>query len=315
MLTGIMGYLASPIWFALILIGIVMAVQIHYVNVEYFSDEMSLFPHWPVFDSQRMVQLFVITMGILLVPKILGLIRAIFSPELRKPLGVIRLILGAVVELFFSVLYAPIFMLIHSKHIIDIFRGRDSGWSAQQRQYNGLPWAQLFRLHSWHTLIGIVMTLVLFYYSPPLLLWLAPTLVGLVLAVPLSALSGSQGLAKVLRFLGLLNIPEEVAEHAEMQSREKYVAHFAEIVANINIHRLLSNQQLREQHFSMVLTAPQPARGHPPINQMGAAYKIADAHDADEALEWMHNQEKLALLSHPEVFANLLTLYQKHRRN
>ena len=314
MLTGIMGYLASPIWFALILIGIVMAVQIHYVNVEYFSDEMSLFPHWPVFDSQRMVQLFVITMAILLVPKILGLVRAIFSPELRRPLGVIRLILGACVELFFSVLYAPIFMLIHSKHIIDIFRGRDSGWSAQQRQYSGLPWAQLFRLHSWHTMIGISITLVLSYYSPPLLLWLAPTLVGLVFAIPLSALSGSQGLARVLRFVGLLNIPEEVTEHAVMQKRESYVAHFAKVVADINIHRLLSEQQLREQHFSMVLTAPKAARGHPPINQMGAAYKIADAHDADEALEWMHNQEKLALLSHPEIFADLLRLHQKNLR-
>ena len=170
MLTGIMGYMASPIWFALILIGIVMAIQIHYVNVEYFSDEMSLFPHWPVFDSERMIQLFVLTMGILLVPKILGLLRAFFTPALRKPLGIIRLSLGALLEIVFSVLYAPIFMLIHSKHILDIFRGRDSGWATQTRQFKGLPWGQLFRQHFWHTIIGVVMTAVLLHYSPPLLI-------------------------------------------------------------------------------------------------------------------------------------------------
>ncbi|MDP5032983.1 MAG: glucans biosynthesis glucosyltransferase MdoH [Paraglaciecola sp.] len=308
MLTGIMGYMASPIWFALIMIGIVMAIQIHYINVEYFSDEMSLFPHWPVFDSERMVQLFVFTMGILLVPKILGITRAIFTPSLRRPLGVIRLILGACVEIIFSVLYAPIFMLIHSKHILDIFRGRDSGWSTQQRQYNGLPWAQLFGQHIWHTLIGLVMTAVLYYYSPPLLLWLAPTLVGLVFSIPLSALSGSKWLAKFLRFCGLLSIPEEVDVPEIMHKRDEYVDDFSKVTHELSFEQLLQQQPLWASHFSMTQVPPAPKRGYPPIDKISAEYKIADAQSQLEALNWMTDKEKLALLSYHDSFTSLLKL-------
>ena len=308
MLTGIMGYLASPVWFALILIGIVMAVQIHYVNVEYFSDEISLFPNWPVFDSERMVQLFVLTIGILLVPKVLGLLRAIFTTSLRKPLGIIRMLLGAVLEIFFSVLYAPIFMLIHSKHIVDIFRGRDSGWATQTRQYKGLPWGLLFRQHIWHTIIGLSMTAVLFYYSPPLLLWLSPTLVGLVLSIPLSALSGSKLLARILRFCGLLSIPEEVEVPEIMQKRDKYEEEFSATIENVSIGQLLQHNALWRKHFSMVLPPPQPTRGHPPLDKISVMHKIADADTQTEALSWMTDKEKLALLSHEELFISLRNL-------
>jgi membrane glycosyltransferase len=162
--------MASPFWFALILVGIAMAIQIHYVDVVYFTSEITLFPNWPVFDSERMVSLFIFTMIILIVPKMLGLTRAFFHSPLRKPLGIIRMSLGMLVETFFSVLYAPIFMLIHVKHILDIFRGRDSGWNTQQRQYTGTLWLALCRRHFWHTVIGLVMPAVLYLYSPMLLI-------------------------------------------------------------------------------------------------------------------------------------------------
>jgi membrane glycosyltransferase len=305
MLTGIMGYLASPIWFALILIGIVMAIQIHYVNVEYFSNEMSLFPQWPVFDSERMIQLFVLTMGILLVPKILGLLRAIFTPSLRRPLGIIRMLLGAVLEIFFSVLFAPIFMLIHSKHILDIFRGRDSGWATQTRQFKGLPWGQLFRQHFWHTVIGVAMTAVLYYYSPPLLIWLSPTLIGLLFAIPLAALSGSKLLAKFFRFFGLLSIPEEVEVPAIMQQRDEFELMFSKTTKQISVGQLLSDDLLWRNHFLMVTPPPEPQRGHPPIDKISVMHKIVDADSQTEALAWMTEKEKLALLSYEELFMSL----------
>lgn len=315
MITGIMGYLASPIWFALILIGIVMAIQIHYVNVEYFSDEVSLFPHWPIFDSERMVQLFVFTMGVLLVPKVLGLIRAFNTPSLRRPLGIIRLLLGASLEILFSVLYAPIFMLIHSKHILDIFRGRDSGWATQQRQYQGLPWLLLLRQHFWHTVTGLTITGVLFYYSPSLLFWLAPTLIGLVLSIPLSALSGSRWLASFLKYCGLLSIPEEVNIPSIMQQRDIYEGDFAKVNQDINIEQLLHCEALRQRHFSMIETPPLPQRGQPPLDKISVEYKIADAKTPNEALSWMTDKEKLTLLSNRVLFAALLTLEPAGKRS
>ncbi|WP_158972551.1 glucans biosynthesis glucosyltransferase MdoH [Paraglaciecola sp. L3A3] len=305
MLTGVMGYMASPIWFALILIGIVMAIQIHYVNIEYFSDQPSLFPQWPVFDSERMIALFIFTMGILLVPKVLGLIKAFFHPSLRQPLGIIRMTLGTLVEMFFSILYAPIFMLIHSQHIFDIFRGRDSGWATQQRQHNGTPWLQLVRQHYWHTLIGVGMSLLLYQYSPTLLIWLSPTLIGLVLSIPLSAISGSKSVAKWLKFLGILNIPEEVYAFSIISQRDRFAAQLREHLQTVSIRSLLETDRYRSSHFNLVAEAPLPTPGNPKVNSIIAEHKINDASNPQEALSWMNKQEILAMLSEPLLFNKL----------
>lgn len=315
MLNGVMGYMASPLWFALILVGIAMAIQIHYAHIEYFSDELSLLPHWPVFDSQRMVELFIMTMGILLVPKMLGLIRASLNTSLRRSLGIIRMSLGALVEIFFSVLYAPIFMLIHCKHVFDIFRGKDSGWSTQQRQYIGVPWAQVFKQHIWHTLIGVGMSVVLWFYAQTLFLWLAPTLVGLLLSIPLSALSGSRWLAKVLRKGGVLTIAEEVDEPHIMRKRDEYEQMFTQKISKIDLMSIITDNNLRQRHFSMTLSEALPERGVPPINKLSALHKIADAENAKEALSWLNNQEKLCLLNSQEVFEKMQELAKTTEHN
>ena len=70
---GIMGYLASPLWMAQLLVGIVLVLQSHYIRPEYFTKEFSLFPAWPRFDYERALQLFEVTIGVLLAPKFLGL--------------------------------------------------------------------------------------------------------------------------------------------------------------------------------------------------------------------------------------------------
>ena len=60
---GIMGYLASPLWMAQLLVGIVLVLQSHYIRPEYFTKEFSLFPAWPRFDYERALQLFELTIG------------------------------------------------------------------------------------------------------------------------------------------------------------------------------------------------------------------------------------------------------------
>ena len=308
MLTGVMAYVASPLWLALVLVGIAMAIQTHYVNIDYFSDEMSLLPTWPIFDSQKMIELFIGTMLILLVPKFLGLIKAFFNARLRKSLGIIRMTLGAIVEMLFSILYAPIFMLIHCKHVIDIFRGRDSGWSTQQRKYTGAPWAQLFAQHIYHTLIGLMLTGLLWYYSPQLLIWLSPTLIGLLLSIPLSALSGSKGFAKMLRYLGLLNIEEEVREPEIMKTRARFEPEFEQVIAALSIEVLLQDEAKASAHFSMTQALPSIQRGKPNVHKLSALQKIEDAHSINEALAWFSKDEKMTLLSDISVFNALRAL-------
>ncbi len=81
LINGIMGYLASPLWMAQLLIGIVLVLQSKFIRPEYFTAEFSLFPTWPRFDYERALQLFELTIAVLLAPKVFGMIAAGVDPR------------------------------------------------------------------------------------------------------------------------------------------------------------------------------------------------------------------------------------------
>ncbi len=150
--TGIMSYLASPLWLAQLLVGITLVLQTRYVRPEYFTREFSLFPSWPRFDAERALMLFGITMAILLAPKFFGLILALIrSDERRASGGGFRLTVSAIFEIFMSALMAPILMIIQSGAVVQIIFGRDTGWNPQRRDDGSIPFADIVRRHRWHT--------------------------------------------------------------------------------------------------------------------------------------------------------------------
>src|SRR5208337_1646639 len=84
---GIMSYLSSPLWLVMLLIGFALAVQAHLIRPEYFSHDFQLFPTWPRFNVELMMALFWFSMVVLLIPKMLGLIRALLSSRIRRGAG------------------------------------------------------------------------------------------------------------------------------------------------------------------------------------------------------------------------------------
>lgn len=223
MLMGVMNYLTSPLWLAMVLVGLVLSTQIAWQQFPQSTGTGAFPALLPEFDSGRMLGLFLVTMVLLLLPKLLGLIGALFRRELHHGPGRMRLVLGALLELLFSILHAPIVMLLHTRHLWEIVRGQDSGWSAQQRQGRGVQWRQLLRRHGLHTMVGVLITAQLLWLSSPLFYWMLPMVIGLILAVPLSALSGSRRAGRWLTRRGLLDTPEERSPPAIMVRRQKYL--------------------------------------------------------------------------------------------
>lgn len=219
MLMGVMNYLTSPLWLAMVLVGLVLSTQIAWQQ----SPSSPGVSRWPDFDSARMLGLFLATMALLLLPKMMGLIGGVLRRELYSGPGRLRLVLGGLVELLFSVLHAPIVMLLHTRHLWEIARGQDSGWSAQQRQGRGVRWRQLLAQHGVHTLVGLLITALLIWQSSPLLYWMLPMVFGLILAIPLSALSGSRRVGAWLARLGVLETPEERAPPPIMERRRAFL--------------------------------------------------------------------------------------------
>ena len=305
---GVMSYLASPLWFALLVVGLGTAGHIATVQFEYFTDELSLFPRWPLFDSERMIRLFVIAMATLFTPKILGVLRALFDGELLRKVNPLRVVLGAIVETILSALYAPIMMMMQVRQVSEILIGQDSGWTTQSRKHARLPWGMLFRRHWLQMLSGIVVSIVLLYVSPPLFLWMSPALLGLVLALPLSAASGSILLAKIARLLGCLTVPEEVSVPRVIAARDEAEARLEELLDGVTIERLLSDEIARQRHFAAVLPRPAATRGHPDVMFITARAKLGDAHTAAEALSWLSPPERLAVLGDRDLFHVLVRL-------
>src|SRR5215218_4710478 len=123
--TGIAAYLASPFWLFQLIVGIALVLQTTYIRPEYFSKDFTLFPIWPRFDPVRALTLFGITMGILLAPKLFGLILALLGRESRRGSGgAVRLVLSALIEVILSALIAPILMVIQSGAVFQILLGR-----------------------------------------------------------------------------------------------------------------------------------------------------------------------------------------------
>ncbi len=294
---GILGFLMSPIWLMMILVGLALSALVLLSQPDYFPATYQLFPSWPVFDSARMIWLFAAAMGCLLLPKVIALIRATMRPLMRNAGGPLRLIASALVEMVLSALIAPVQMLIQTRQIIDILAGRDSGWEAQVRAGSMPPWRVVLQRHALHVLFGIAVLLVLAYMSPWQLVWLSPILAGLILSPFISRWSASPVVGRWARRRGLLVTPEE-REIPDILTAAHSAAH--RIGTGAPGFDRLADPALRRRHTALLLPqAPRPAAERLPAIAAGA--KIAAASGRAEALAFLNPAETKALLDDPAL--------------
>jgi membrane glycosyltransferase len=310
LLTGILSYLASPLWLLLILAGLALALQAHFIRPEYFTDQFQLFPTWPVIDAERALWLFGVTMGVLFGPKLLGLLTfAAHGASRRASGGVFGLIASFIFEVIVSALIAPIMMLMQTGAVMEILLGRDTGWRPQRRDDGGLPLRDLLSRHKWHVLSGILLALAAATDSVDLLLWLAPAILGLLLAVPLSAWTGSVPAGRMVRRLGLLAIPEETSPPEIHLSAQELRSVYEDAVAKApTLAEVIAAPELRARHLALADGPPQRPRGSVDQNEAVAAAKIAEAASVEEAISYLTQKERSTLLAAPALVHALARL-------
>jgi membrane glycosyltransferase len=292
LLTGIGSYITAPLWLLFILTGILIAVQARFVPPDYFPAGKSLFPQWPVIDPVRAMWMFVGTMALLLVPKLLGCIAVVLHRRERRGFGgVVRLLAGLVFETIVAGLIAPVVMMTQSIDVVAILLGRDSGWGTQRREDGAIPARETRRLYRRHTLLGLLLGFVAWLVSLYLALWMSPVVLGLALAIPLALLTGRRWSGA-----GLLRTPEEsepppvVARAVELQGEWR-------TAVAPGVLQLLRDPRLLAAHKAML---PPPRR--PRADPMDAAValgraKVEEAETLDEALAALTAPELVAVLS------------------
>ena len=131
---GVLAYVASPLWFASLVAGLVIQMQypIDWASFFYF-----LHPQFTPFMLASMLA------GVLLIgPKIMGAVLVLSRPrETRAFGGSKQIVKGMVAEILLSATLAPILMVANTVSVTKILCGQDAGWHAQQRDADGITWA------------------------------------------------------------------------------------------------------------------------------------------------------------------------------
>jgi membrane glycosyltransferase len=309
--TGIMSYLASPLWLFQLIVGITIVLQTKFIRPEYFTSEFSLFPAWPRFDAERSLTLFAATMLILLAPKIFGLILYLVNgPDRRACGGGFLLTISFVFEVIMSALLAPVMMLIQSGAVFQILAGRDTGWNPQRRDDGSIPLGDIIRRHRSHVALGAITGVSAFLIATSLLAWMSPTILGLLLAIQISWASGQLWIGMWLKERGILLTPEEttrppIADRANALSEELAKRGFDECEAVTVLHQ---NPALRQSHIDMLPVAVPRQRGQVTAERALAEAKLSEANSLEEAAKWLHPKERGVVLTDRALLSILARL-------
>jgi membrane glycosyltransferase len=304
-LTGIGAYITAPMWLVFLLTGILISLQAHFIRPEYFPKGFSLFPQWPAEDPIRAAWVFGGTMALLIAPKLLGYVLALTRGSERRGFGGGSLaFISVLIEIVLAGLIAPMMMLMQSQAVADVLLGRDSGWQVQRRDDGSLTMRELVSRFGKLTLFGILMGTAAYAVSLSLFLWMLPVILGLLLAMPLAALTARSSAGIRLRKLGLLLIPEEREPPRVLVRANELAAAHADQSAHIAM--LLQSNQLRRAHADMLTPLPPHEKGQIDRDLVLAKAKLEEAETVDEVVDFLAANELRALLADPEGYALLL---------
>ncbi|MEO1174540.1 MAG: glucans biosynthesis glucosyltransferase MdoH, partial [Myxococcota bacterium] len=306
LLTGIYSYVGAVVWFAMIIVGLSLAVQAVLTRPEYFA-EPGLLPTWPVFESERAIRLFLLSMGIVLWPKLLGALAVLLSWKRLWSFGGPLLIgVSTAVETFLSALYAPMMMVAHCQIVVDILRGRDSGWAPQRREDGSIGFFSAIRDHWVSALLGLFLGTVAWLANPWLLAWLLPISAGLILAGPLSWISASRNAGRFLQFIGVLRSPDERWAAPVVRAYRERLASFPAASAPSALSTLANDPDLLAWHMAQV-----PAEQATFCPERVLAFAKAEQSETLEQLEaFLTPGERLRLLENAKLPT---VLHRRHR--
>jgi membrane glycosyltransferase len=298
LLTGIGSYITAPLWLLFLVSGIVIAFWERMVPPDYFPAGKSLFPAWPVIDPVRAMWMFVGTMALLLIPKLLGCIAVLtHSADRRGCGGATRLLVGLLLETLLAGLLAPVVMLTQSIDVASIVSGRDSGWQPQRRDDGSSSLGEIARLYRRHTVLGLAMGITAWLISPSLALWMSPVIVGLTLAIPLVVLTSRRH--ATLARLGLLRIPEEVRPPPVLARAASLTRELAEDQRNAPPmpERLPRDPALLAAHRGMLPPPRRPWLDPLEVPLLTGRAKLEEAPSLPISWANMTNEEKAACLA------------------
>jgi membrane glycosyltransferase len=208
--SGVMSYLSSPLWLAMLVASVLILVkQEHVAPVTYLGAYPIL--AWQVSHTFDFLALIAAVVVLLYGPKLFALLLLLRDPERRKSHGGgWNATLSVILESVFSTMLAPIAMLSQSAFVVRIMLGEARGWGGQQRDEHRLRIRTIVRAFGLHTVLAISVGLLIYRFLPDSFEWFIPLLVGPALAIPLVKLTSSSRAGRWALRRGIFVTPSEL---------------------------------------------------------------------------------------------------------
>lgn len=179
---GIVAYAAAPLWLLFLILSGTEVAHFTLWPINYFPGGHRMFPVWPEWHPEWAIRLAASTAFVLLVPKLLSFLDALWQPGLRRNFGGgLRLLAGIVLESFASVLLAPVRMLAHSRFVLETVIGLRIRWGGQNRG-GEMSWWPALLMHGDGLLLGVGWGIFSWWLRPLYFYWSLPVIGPLVLA-------------------------------------------------------------------------------------------------------------------------------------
>lgn len=189
LLSGAMGYLMSPAWFFLLLVWALIGNGMEANALRYFSGydpQVS----WPEMSTGNALLILAFMYAMLLAPKIMSAAAAHKAGiRMHDVGGLPQFLASLLVEILLSIAYAPVLMVQQTIAVLRTAVGLRETWTPQNRRGRHYPLGVMVKFHALETIIGAL--LIAGMVQGLVTLWLIPIAASLILAIPLSALSGT----------------------------------------------------------------------------------------------------------------------------
>jgi membrane glycosyltransferase len=241
-------------------------------------------------------------MALLIAPKLLAYLALAAGRERRAFAGGLRVLAGVLFETVLAALIAPAMMVFQSHAVIEILAGHDAGWQVQRRDDGAVPRAEVARKLIPPTLLGLEMAVAAWSISVPLLLWMSPVVLGLLVSIPVGLLTSRRW-----RSPGVLATPEDLAP-PPVVARAAELAAAPRLEAGSALARLREDADLTARHLADLPPRRLHKGGKIDVALATARAKLDLCENFAEAQGWLDKREIRALLGDGELTRRLLEM-------
>ena len=236
---GIMAYVASPIWLLFLVTSI--ASPFFAPRPDYFPEPHFPFPIFPADETMMAVVLVTGIWCLLVLPKVVIVMRGIFTHDNPSFGGTLHAIVSTLAEVLFSSLIAPLMLWFQSRAVLQVLLGADGGWSAANRGGGRVSFGEAWKASRWIVLSGFLALVAAFYMAQGMVVWLVPIAGPMVLAPFLIWGTSQNAEGRWLSYL--FTTPQEGRPTPVMLARERVLGHWSALESPLE--GLFEQEELR----------------------------------------------------------------------